>query len=161
MPKGRRRTGRYVTVRMPVFDRFEPTLYAPIPERYILRAADTAAVRVLRYHGISVSVAERPVAGMEAVANAYVFLIDSTIVASRAFQGHREMRLVGKWRQRAMPVPPGSFIVEMNQPLSVLAVYLLEPQSDDGLVTWNYFDAALKPGGLYPVFKVGGAPPSP
>ena len=161
MPKGRRRTGRYVTVRMPVFDRFEPTLFAPIPERYILRAADTAAVRVLRYHGITVSVAERPVAGMEAVANAYVFLIDSTIVASRAFQGHREMRLVGKWRQRAMPVPPGSFIVEMNQPLSVLAVYLLEPQSDDGLVTWNYFDAALKPGGLYPVFKVGGAPPSP
>ena len=161
MPKGRRRTGRYVTVSMPVFDRFEPTLRAPMPERYILRDADTAAVRVLRDHGIVVTVAQKPVAGMDAVANAWVFLIDSTIVAPRAFQGHREMRLAGKWRQRAMPMSPGSFIVEMNQPLSVLAVYLLEPQSDDGLVTWNYFDAALKPGGLYPVLKVGGAPPSP
>jgi hypothetical protein len=161
VPRGRRRTGRYVTVSMPVFDDFKPTLFAPVPERYILPSGDTTAVRALREHGIIVSVAERPVAGMDAVANAFVFLIDSMIVAPRAFQGHREMRLVGKWRQRAMPSPPGSFIVEMNQPLSVLAVYLLEPQSDDGLVTWNYFDAALKPGGLYPVFKVGGAPPTP
>ena len=47
------------------------------------------------------------------------------------------------------------------QPLGILAVYLLEPQSDDGLVTWNFFDHAIRPGGLYPVFKVGGAPPSP
>jgi hypothetical protein len=132
-----------------------------MPERYILPATDTAAVQVLRSHGIAVSIAQKPVAGMDAVANAWVFLIDSTIAAPRAFQGHREMRIAGKWRQRAMPIPPGSFIVEMNQPLSVLAVYLLEPQSDDGLMTWNYFDAALKPGGLYPVFKVGGAPPSP
>jgi hypothetical protein len=161
VPRGRRRTGRYVTVKMPVFDRFEPTLNAPMPERYIIPAADTGAVRVLREHGITVSVAQTPVAGMDAVANAFVFLIDSTIVAPRAFQGHREMRLAGKWRQRAMPVPPGSFIVDTRQPLGLLAVYLLEPQSDDGLVTWNYFDAALKPGGLYPVFKVGGAPPTP
>jgi hypothetical protein len=43
----------------------------------------------------------------------------------------------------------------------LLAVYLLEPQSDDGLVTWNFFDSQLKPGGLYPVLKVGGAPPTP
>jgi hypothetical protein len=38
---------------------------------------------------------------------------------------------------------------------------MLEPQSDDGLVTWNFFDAELKPGGTYPVFKTGGAPPTP
>jgi hypothetical protein len=38
---------------------------------------------------------------------------------------------------------------------------MLEPQSDDGLVTWNYFDSELKPGGLYPILKIGGAPPTP
>jgi hypothetical protein len=38
---------------------------------------------------------------------------------------------------------------------------MLEPQSDDGLVTWNYFDSELKPGGVYPVLKIGGAPPNP
>ena len=33
----------------------------------------------------------------------------------------------------------------MNQPLARLAFYLLEPRSDDGLVDWNFLDAALGP----------------
>jgi hypothetical protein len=91
----------------------------------------------------------------------YAFLIDSTVVSQRPFQGHREMRLTGKWRKETRAIAPGSFIVNTSQPLGLLAVYLLEPQSDDGLVTWNFFDSQLKPGGLYPVLKVGGAPPTP
>jgi hypothetical protein len=31
--------------------------------------------------------------------------------------------------------------------------YLLEPESDDGLTTWNVVDAALMPGGAHPVLK--------
>lgn len=148
-------------MKMPVFDRFEPTLSAPMPERYVLRASDTAAVRVLRAHGITVRVAANAFQGADAVGNGFVFMIDSVITAARPFQGHREKRVTGKWRSETRKIEPGSFIVDMSQPLAILAVYLLEPQSDDGLVTWNFFDSDLKPGGLYPVFKVGGAPPSP
>ncbi|HYV29292.1 MAG TPA: hypothetical protein VFA77_17285 [Candidatus Eisenbacteria bacterium] len=39
------------------------------------------------------------------------------------------------------------------QPLGILAAYLLEPESDDGLVTWNFFDAFLEPGKVYPIYK--------
>jgi hypothetical protein len=88
-------------------------------------------------------------------------MIDSAVTAQRLFQGHREMRLVGKWRQETRVIAPGSFMVDTSQPLGQLAIYLIEPQSEDGLVTWNYFDSELKPGGLYPVFKIGGAPPTP
>ncbi len=162
VPRGRRRTGRYVTVNMPVFDRFEPTLRVPLPERYVLAAKDTAAVRVLRNHGIIVRVVTpNTLAGADLVGNGFVFMIDSTVVAPRPFQGHREMRITGKWRSETRKIEPGSFVVDMAQPLSILAAYLLEPQSDDGLVTWNYFDSDLRPGGIYPVFKVGGAPPTP
>ncbi len=162
VPRGRRRTGRYVTVNMPVFERFEPTLRVPMPERYVLAARDTAAVRVLRDHGIIVRVVgTNTLGGADLVGNGFVFMIDSAIVAQRAFQGHREMRITGKWRSQTRTIQPGSFIVDMSQPLSILAVYLLEPQSDDGLATWNYFDSDLRPGGLYPVFKIGGEPPSP
>ena len=38
-----------------------------------------------------------------------------------------------------------SYLVRTTQPLSVLAALLLEPQSDDGLATWNFFDAELTP----------------
>jgi hypothetical protein len=160
VPKGRRRTGKYVTVKMPVFDRFKPTLTEPAPTRYVVPAADTEVVRALRAHGIQVTTAEA-FGSNEIVGNGYVFTIDSVIVAPRPFQNHREIRLVGKWRRATRPIKPGSFIVDTTQQLGLLAIYMLEPQSDDGLVDWNFFDKELKPGGEYPVFKVGGAPPSP
>ena len=162
VPKGRRRTGKFITVKMPVFDRFRPTLTIPRPSRYVIPAADTPAVRLLREHGIVVSEATNPFGANNAVTgNGYVFMIDSTVVSQRLFQGHREMRLTGKWRQETRVIAPGSFIVDTSQPLGQLAIYLIEPQSDDGLVAWNFFDSEIHPGGLYPVFKIGGAPPTP
>jgi hypothetical protein len=159
--KGMRRTGKFVTVKMPVFERFRPTLFAPVPSRYLIPASDTAIVRVLRLHGITVTEAGASPSNMQLMGNGYVFMIDSAVPSQRAFQGHREMRLVGKWRRETRPITAGSFIVDTAQPLGLLAVYMLEPQSDDGLVTWNYFDSELKPGALYPILKIGGAPPNP
>jgi hypothetical protein len=47
----------------------------------------------------------------------------------------------------------------MAQPLANVAAYLLEPQSNDGMVTWNFLDRCLVPqwgSGFnpYPVYKV-------
>ena len=42
----------------------------------------------------------------------------------------------------------------MGQPLGVLAMYLLEPSSDDGFVTWNFLDDALAEGKDYPIWRV-------
>lgn len=161
VPRGRRRTGKYLTVKMPVFDRFKPVLTVPTPLRYVLDHSDTAIVRVLRAHGIPVAQTglHPQVTGLMGVG--YAFVIDSTIRSERPFQGHREMRLAGHWRIESRPIPAGSFVVDTSNELGLLAVYLLEPQSDDGLVTWNFFDARLRPGGLYPVLKVGGEPPTP
>tara|TARA_R110002124_G_scaffold55533_1_gene156944 strand:+ start:5854 stop:6003 length:150 start_codon:yes stop_codon:yes gene_type:complete len=47
----------------------------------------------------------------------------------------------------------------MAQPLTNLIFYTLEPQSDDGFVTWNFFDEYFEKNGVnskkveYPVFK--------
>jgi hypothetical protein len=35
-----------------------------------------------------------------------------------------------------------------------LAAYLLEPESDDGLAAWNFFDPDLQPESEYPVLRV-------
>ena len=37
-------------------------------------------------------------------------------------------------------------IVQTAPPLGTLAVFLLEPESDDGLATWNFFDAVIAEG---------------
>ena len=64
------------------------------------------------------------------------------------------MQLVGHWTTESREIPAGTYIVRTNQPLGIVAVYLLEPQSDDGLVTWNFFDSELKPAATYPVTRL-------
>jgi hypothetical protein len=41
----------------------------------------------------------------------------------------------------------------MNQPLARLAFYLIEPRSNDGLLTWDLLDDALKDAKTYPILR--------
>jgi hypothetical protein len=138
---------------MPVFDRFNPTTFAAVPLAYAIRASEHEAVMLLRTHGITVdSLASTN------TARADRFIADSTIVAPRAFQKHHEVRLVGHWTSEQRELAPGTYIVRTSQPLGLLAVYLLEPETDDGLVTWNIFDEAMSFGSSYPVLRLMSEP---
>jgi hypothetical protein len=154
VPKGVRRTGRFVTQVMPVYDRFEPTLTVRRPDAYVL-PDDTAITAILRRHGLTVE----PFAPGGASARASVFTVDSVITAQRAFQGHRETRLAGHWSTPA-PVNVAELsgrshvIVSATGRLGPLAAYLLEPESDDGLVDWNFFDSGLMAGKPFPVIRL-------
>lgn len=135
------RTGKFVTHRMPVKVRFDPTLSAVLPVAYVFprTAALDSAVHRLRLHGVTVESGRLPsgVDGVEA------FGIDSIVRRPNPFQGHAEVRLEGTWMPGAT-LPAGDvYVVRTAQPLGVLAAQLLEPQSDDGLATWNFLDAAL------------------
>jgi hypothetical protein len=50
--------------------------------------------------------------------------------------------------------------VTTAQPLANVASYLLEPESDDGLIVWNYFDKDLASGGFgggpqaFPIYRL-------
>jgi hypothetical protein len=158
VPPGVRRTGRFVTQSMPVFDRFEPTLTATVPAGGWAIAASAAgadsAVRLLRLHGVQVE----PLAESMQV-DAEVFRADSVIMAPRPFQGHRAVRLEGAWRTERRRLDAGAYVVPAGQRLSRLALQLLDPRSDDGIATWNVFDAGLRPGGDFPVLRLTGSAP--
>ena len=49
----------------------------------------------------------------------------------------------------AATVPPGP-----PQARGALIVYLLEPESDDGAATWNFFGKELQKGGRFPVERI-------
>ncbi|MFN2564577.1 MAG: M14 family zinc carboxypeptidase [Gemmatimonadaceae bacterium] len=149
VPRGVRRTGRIRAVTMPVHDRFTPTLGRRLPHAYALGPEHEAAARALRLHGV---VVER--LGADLAARVERFTLDSVVRAPRAFQRHLEVRVEGRWSPEARTLPAGTILVRTGQPLSILAAYLLEPGSDDGLTTWNFFDSALRPGGSHPVVRV-------
>jgi hypothetical protein len=148
VPRGLRRTGRYVTREMPVFDRFVPTLERPVVGEYVFSGRDTALLRRLALHGV----AARPITGA-LPRSLEEFVVDSVGRATRPFQGHLETRAFGTWR----PVAAGATI---DDPYSVNAVaraslvmYLLDPESDDSFGTWDLLGTPLG-SGIHPVRRV-------
>jgi hypothetical protein len=149
VPRGERRTGRYRVIRMPVYDRFTSTLDRVPPAAYVLAPEDTAVVSLLRLHGVRVDRSDSAW-----TARGEAFAIDSIITNPRPFQGHREIRLKGHWERGLQSLPSSSYIVSTAQPRGSLIVYLLEPESDDGFATWNFFDSQIRKGGKYPVKRI-------
>jgi hypothetical protein len=150
VPRGFRRTGVMRTQPMPVYDRFEPVLSRTIPRAWLLPASDTLVIALLRLHGIRV---ERLPSGMTS-ARISRFVIDSLRPQAKEFQGHHEMQLSGRWRDTTAQIPGEMAMVRGDQPQAVAALYLLDPESDDGLVTWNVFDRELAPGKIFPVWRM-------
>jgi hypothetical protein len=69
------------------------------------------------------------------------------------FEGHRPSVVEGRWVPHAGETGAGWYVVRTAEPLGVLAAYLLEPASEDGVVTWNLLDAELVPGHAYPILR--------
>jgi hypothetical protein len=133
--RGFRRTNSFRTVRMPVYDRFVSTMTTPSAWGFAFNAADTSGARILGLHGITV---ERTL--NDCTVTAESFIADSVITAPAAFQGRRNVRVEGRWQREEVRLEPGAYLVRLAQPLGVLATYLIDPRSDDGLVAWNIGD---------------------
>jgi hypothetical protein len=130
--RGMRRIGSFKRVQMPVYDRFVATMSTPSAWGFVLASGDSSAARLFAMHGI---VLERTRAAC--TSSAQSFAADSIIVAPTAFQNRRNVRIEGRWTASETRIEAGSYVVRLAQPLGVLATYMIDPRSDDGLVAWN------------------------
>jgi hypothetical protein len=146
----RNRTGVYRSIRMPVFDRFAPARKEAVPFAYLLPPRLHEVGDLLRRQGVPVERLTR-----SARVSAESFTID-TVVVGPLFEGHRTVQAEGSWSSRAADTTlvGGWLVVRTGQPLGPLAAYLLEPASEDGVVTWNLLDRELQPGVAYPILRV-------
>lgn len=145
----RRRTGVMKTIRMPVFDRFEAARTEKRPVAYLIPPSALNVVQLLRRHGIVVERLAAPWRGP-----AERFKIDSLRAATQPFEGHRDVALEGAWEPASdRDVAAGFYLVRTDQPLGTLAAYLLEPASEDGMVTWNLLDRIVSARGGYPIVR--------
>ena len=87
------------------------------------------------------------------------FLIEKFTKANRKFEGHQMASAEGKFVAKTFTAEKGDYLIDLAQPLANLIFYALEPQSDDGLLTWNFFEQYLTEKGIsnqaveYPVLK--------
>jgi hypothetical protein len=134
--------------RMPEWQAFEAVEVETAPAAYLIAPGADSLVARLRMHGVRLLPAEAGTREVE------VFRVDSTRIAERAFQGHRERRTWGRWERASRPVAPGTLLVPMDQPLARLVFTLLEPRSDDGFVNWNLLDPWMDAGRELPILRV-------
>jgi dipeptidyl-peptidase-4 len=149
-----KKTDRPKTYTVDYYARVVPQRSVRFPWGYFLTATDESVVANLRRHGITVDRLTQPVK-----AQVESFKVTELQPAERLFQGHWTSRIKGEYLQAEREFPPGTLFVTTAQPLGSLAACLLEPESDDGLVVWNFFDRVLVPEwgrGFepFPVFRV-------
>ncbi len=152
VPAGVVRTGRIVEQRMPVYDHFVSTYGVNRPAGYLISRADTVILKQLALHGITAV----PVKFSRRFNAVQFFTMDSVVLAPQTSRGHRQARVTGQWsKASSYTVSTDMMYVETTtQRLGSLAVYLLEPESEDGLVTWSFFNTALQTGAQFPVIRV-------
>ncbi len=141
----------FTPMKMLDYGEFEATRTIPAAHAYLFKdEPGLAGIRQnLLAHGITLEQLTRPIELKMATLH-----IDEVRRDESLTQKHHVMALRGRYEAEKVPFSEGTLVVRTAQPLGMLAAYLLEPESEDGLVTWNFLDAYLEAGKVYPIYKL-------
>ena len=120
-----------------------------LPFAYVVPAKLSRCVDRLLKHGVSVERLKSPIETQVTVQ-----VVKELNRNERVFQKHKMLQARAQDEQQERKLPAGAYVVKTSQPLGRLATYLLECESGDGLVFWNFLDRELKVGGEYPIHRI-------
>lgn len=147
------RTGKIISIdSVKYFGSYEPVVESTLPRGYVIPATQKHIVEHLKLLGITVQQLKQSKSF-----TGEIFEVAEFKTAPRKFEGHAMASVTGTFKPITKTFKNGDYYIDLAQPLANLIFYMLEPQSDDGLITWNFFDTYFlnqsnKPM-VYPVFK--------
>ena len=149
------RTGRVMKLDSVIYHaKFEAEVESTLPKGYVIPGAFTEVVENLRKHGVIVTSLSK-----SQKLTGEIFKVEKYERAERKFEGHNMARVTGTFVKTSKSFKRDDYVIDLAQPFGNLAFYFLEPESDDGYVTWNFFDEYFekldptKKKVEYPVFK--------
>jgi hypothetical protein len=130
---------------------FAPTRTVAMARAYVLPDDPSfqPVIDKIKQHGIRIEQLAAPL-----TTEVTSFVVDAIEKSPKPFQNHSEVKLKGKYVVEKVTLPAGTRVVRLAQPLGLLAAYLLEPESDDGLTDWNFLDPWLAVGKPAPIRKI-------
>jgi len=148
------KSDRKKTIQAPYTARYDATSSVKFPFAYLLTVSDPTVIDLIRRHGILVSqLTKNQAFDVES------FKLNDLKAESRLNQGHFNQTASGVWTSEYREFKSGTYVIRTSQPLANVASYLLEPQSNDGLLKWNFLDRYLVPQwgrgfNPFPVYKI-------
>ncbi|MFC1500571.1 M14 family zinc carboxypeptidase [Candidatus Zixiibacteriota bacterium] len=128
-------TGKLGTLYIPLATRSRPWAYAFDGNLYKI-------AELLRRHAIEVEKLVTPV-----TTTVERYRVASAEYATSTYQNHLLATVGVELYTEEITLPAGTYLVRTGQNGGTLAAYLLEPDTDDSLVTWNFLDhLRLSPG---------------
>lgn len=142
---------RVKQVTVPYFADYFPKRSVQFPYAYIITIPDAQVVNLLKAHGIKIEKLESTV-----TLDVQTIKTKELKPAARLNQGHYNNSIKVEYVKEKKEFAAGSLIVHTSQRLANVAAYLLEPETDDGLLYWNFWDKYLVPqwGGAFLPFPV-------
>ncbi len=126
---------------------YQPAKTVSAPWCYLIPAEFSLQAERLAMHGIKI---EKLVQDSEIPVTAFTF---NSLDPVR-FQGLAMVSAKTRTSEEQRKIPAGTLVIRCGQPLARLITYLLEPESNDGLVAWKMFDSRIGKGLEYPVLRV-------
>lgn len=144
---------------VPYFNKAASTRQIELPMAYIIAPYQHKIVEILKSHGIVVEKVRK-----EAKAGVEKFVIEDMKLAKRVYQGHVFVTIKGHYVEEEALILKDSYYVSMQQPLARVIATLLEPECDDSLAAWGYFNRQIvrqwtSRFGVYPVYRLHKAVP--
>lgn len=136
-------TGRKVPVYSTIPQSYETTIQedvkvvklVTVPTAYVLEPGMSRIVQKLQQHGITVQKLRVPTE-IEVEAHR----VQSIEFQQRPYQGHHPVKATFSVEKTKRRFEAGSYVVPGIQPETPCLMYLVEPESGEGLMYWNYFD---------------------
>lgn len=120
-----------------------------LPFAYVIPKDHVRVVERLRMHGVNIQMLKE-----DTELNVEVHKIKELNRAKRAFQKHKMVQATSQRDARKETISAGSYIVSTGQPLGRFVAYMLECDSDDGFIFWNFFDQHIAVDRDYPVLRI-------
>ena len=137
-------------LKVPVTGNTEPDLVTKRPKQYIVPVQWKAVIDRLKAHGIKMKTLDAPTPIAVTLYRMDDIKVSGGFEPDRAqpneipgYEGHLLVSGKAKPFQRLQTFPAGSVVIDTDQPLGVLAVNLLYPESPDSFWSWGFFNSTL------------------
>jgi len=149
-----RKSDRKRLVTAPYIADYYATKSIAFPAAYLITVNDPVVINLLLAHGIKVEKLTKAI-----TTEVEKFKITDIKPSARLNQGHYTNTINGSMVKDTIEFQPGTYVIRSAQPLANLVSYMLEPQTNDALILWNFFDRYLVPQwgrgyNAYPVYRL-------